>query len=83
MPNSYLCIIISDEPNDDEEYVQYDLGLPTVIQGVVTQGRKDYNQWVTKLRIDYTLEPRAEGLPNTWTHYLGPTGEPEVRKQSG
>ena len=35
------------------QWMQLDLGVPTRVGGVVTQGRADANQWVTKYQVEY------------------------------
>ena len=46
--------------NDLNQWVQMDAGQVKVINGVVTQGRQRYDQWVTS----YIIETSSDG--NTW-----------------
>jgi len=36
------------------QWLQVDLEKYTTVSGLATQGRSDYNQWVTKYRIQYS-----------------------------
>ena len=38
------------------QYLQYDLQSPRWIQGIVTQGRVDSDQWVTTARVDISMD---------------------------
>ena len=38
------------------QYLQYDLQSPRWIQGIVTQGRVDSDQWVTTARVDVSMD---------------------------
>lgn len=40
--------------NKIDEYITFDLGSIRNIGGVVTQGRKNYNQWVTSFKVGYS-----------------------------
>lgn len=40
--------------NKIDEYITFDLGSIRTIGGVVTQGRKNYNQWVTSFKVRYS-----------------------------
>jgi hypothetical protein len=46
---------------DLNQWIRMDAGQVKVINGVVTQGRQDYDQWVTS----YFIETSSDGL--TWT----------------
>lgn len=40
--------------NDRNQWLQIDLGSPlNIVTGVATQGRQDYDQWVTTYRVAY------------------------------
>ena len=41
--------------NNNKQWLQIDLGTPTTVTRVVTQGRQDYNQWVTSYSLSYSL----------------------------
>jgi hypothetical protein len=47
--------------NDLNQWIQMDAGQVKVINGVVTQGRQNIDQWVTS----YFIETSSDG--NTWT----------------
>lgn len=41
--------------NDENPWLQVDLGARyTTVTGVATQGRDDYNEWVTKYQLQYS-----------------------------
>ena len=40
---------------DANQWLQIDLGGGTIVTKVVTQGRQDYDQWVTTYAISYSL----------------------------
>ena len=43
--------------NDVNQWLQVDLGnQPTRVTGVATQGRNGYPQWVTKYKLQYSLD---------------------------
>ena len=76
------CISLSaGEPNSPEEWLQYDLGSPQVIYGVVTRGRADHPQWVTQYKLAYANEEEAneEGvLDIKWLPYTDVLGNVQV-----
>ena len=39
--------------NDIYQWLQVDLGKYTTVTRIATQGRSDWNQWVTKYRLQY------------------------------
>ena len=41
--------------SNNKEWLQIDLGNPTTVTKVATQGRQDYNQWPTSYSISYSL----------------------------
>eukprot|EP00961_Rhodomonas_salina_P062246 835508-Rhodomonas_salina.1 len=43
------------------EYMEFDLGVPTVVAGVATKGRADLDRWVTNFFVTYSLDR------STWT----------------
>ena len=47
-------------PDDLNQWIQMDTGQVKVINGVVTQGGQNYDQWVTS----YFIETSSDG--NTW-----------------
>lgn len=42
--------------NDVNQWIQVDLGAVRSVSGIVLQGRADYNQWVTKYKIQYSKD---------------------------
>ncbi|MFD3408544.1 discoidin domain-containing protein [Aquirufa sp. HETE-83D] len=42
--------------NNKTDYLQYDLKSPQWVQGIVTQGRYNSNQWVTSAKIDVSTD---------------------------
>ena len=41
--------------NDVNQWLQIDLGSPTTVTKVATQGRQDSSQWVTSYSLSYSL----------------------------
>ncbi|XP_033111516.1 lactadherin-like [Anneissia japonica] len=41
--------------NDLDQWIQVDLGTLKNVQGVITQGRNRYNQWVTSYEVRYSV----------------------------
>ena len=41
--------------NDVNQWLQIDLGTPTTVTKVATQGRQDSSQWVTSYTLSYSL----------------------------
>lgn len=41
----------SAKKNDKRQWLQFNLGKPTLITAIRTQGRQDYNQWVTSYKV--------------------------------
>ncbi|XP_022786853.1 lactadherin-like [Stylophora pistillata] len=53
--------------NNENQWLQVDLGSEfTKVTGVATQGRYNYNQWVTKYKLQYSNDPA------TFTYYREP-----------
>lgn len=69
MNNYYYTIAV--EPNVDYEWLQFDLGQPKVIYGVVTRGRADYDQWVTTYKLQTTDEWVGDDNWTTFTDAIG------------
>lgn len=59
------------EPNDEREWLQFDLGRVRTVVGVVTKGRYDFAQWVTSYHVHYSHDQA------TWTTVTNVIGEPE------
>lgn len=41
--------------NDVNQWLQIDLGTPTTVTKVATQGRQDSDQWITSYSLSYSL----------------------------
>ena len=41
--------------NDANQWLQIDLGTPTTVTKVATQGRQDSSEWVTSYSLSYSL----------------------------
>jgi len=41
--------------NNNKQWLQIDLGTPTTVTRVATQGRQDSSQWVTSYSLSYSL----------------------------
>ena len=41
--------------NNNKQWLQIDLGTPTTVTSVATQGRQDSSQWVTSYSLSYSL----------------------------
>jgi hypothetical protein len=42
--------------NDQNQWIQVDLGRKEVITAIATQGRSNYNQWVKTYSVSYSLD---------------------------
>ncbi|XP_078614209.1 putative carboxypeptidase X1 [Branchiostoma floridae x Branchiostoma japonicum] len=58
--------------NDGNQWLQVDLGKPTEIQGVVTQGRFGYHQWVETYKLHFSTDG------NNWRPYTDASGRQKV-----
>ena len=56
---------------DTNQWIQVDLGSPTYVIGVLTQGRYDFAQWVTKYKVQF--EPSSPARPFDVNDQLGQT----------
>ncbi|XP_071800913.1 uncharacterized protein [Asterias amurensis] len=54
--------------DETDQYVQVDLGKPTIVTGVSVQGCNDEERWVTKLRVQLSLDG------SNWEDALGTDG---------
>ena len=45
--------------NDQNQWLQVDLGTEMMISGVATQGRQAINQWVKSYSLSYSLDGRT------------------------
>ncbi|KAL9978628.1 hypothetical protein ACROYT_G016165 [Oculina patagonica] len=50
--------------NDANQWLQIDLGTPTTVTKVATQGRQDNSQWVTSYSLSYSL------ASSNWVQYM-------------
>ena len=41
--------------NNNKQWLQIDLGTPTTVTRVATQGRQDSSQWITSYSLSYSL----------------------------
>ena len=70
--------------NDQGQWMQVDAGEDVILGGVITQGRKDASQWVTRYRVEASLSPngpftllgRFEGNSDQETKELRMLSEP-------
>ena len=53
--NSVLSFIYSSTLNT-YQYLQIDMGILHLVTATATQGRYDYNQWVTQFKIHYSVD---------------------------
>ena len=58
---------------DLDQWIQVDLGSWRLVTGVITQGRNDNPEWITKYKIQYSND-------GTFWSYVSYNGQ-EVRKQ--
>ena len=42
--------------NNQDQWIQVDLGELQTVSGIITQGRQDYNQWVTEYQVEYSTD---------------------------
>ena len=45
--------------NDQNQWIQADLGRKEVVTAIATQGRSNYNQWVKTYSISYSLDGKT------------------------
>ena len=45
--------------NEAYQWIQVDLGVLKRVSGIVLQGRQDLYQWVTKYKVDYSVDPMS------------------------
>ncbi|XP_072022195.1 uncharacterized protein [Amphiura filiformis] len=58
---------------NDDQWIQVDLGTPTLVSGIITQGRDGTDQWVTMFTVEYSkdcitwkdVDDKAEFTGNT------------------
>ena len=65
--------------HDPYKYIQVDLRKRCEVSGVITQGRNDYDHWVTTFQVNLSLN----GV--TWTpafHKWGIQGDPKVHESN-
>lgn len=63
--------------NDQHQWIQIDLQEVQVVSGILTQGRCDSDEWITKYSIQYRS---VETL--NWIYYKDQTGNNRVNKQT-
>ena len=59
--------------NDINQWLQIDLGTPTTVTKVATQGRQDASQWITSYSLSYNL------ASSFWVQYTV-RGKKKVKK---
>lgn len=60
--------------NDQYQWIQIDLKEVKVVSGILTQGRCDADEWITKYSVQYrTMETL------NWIYYKDQTGNNRVR----
>ena len=42
--------------NNQNQWLQVDLGTAISVQGIATQGRSNYGQWVTAYKLEYSID---------------------------
>ena len=42
--------------NNQNQWLQVDLGAAISVQGIATQGRSNYGQWVTAYKLEYSID---------------------------
>lgn len=62
--------------NDQSQWIQIDLKEVAVVSGILTQGRCDADEWITKYSIQYRT---VEAL--NWIYYKDQTGNNRVGTQ--
>lgn len=63
--------------NDQHQWIQIDLQEVQVVSGILTQGRCDSDEWITKYSVQYRS---VETL--NWIYYKDQTGNNRVNKQT-
>ena len=62
-------------------WVQIDLGKPTAVGGVVTQGRRNTNQWVTTFKVGTSTDGKKFDLVNNGALFSG-NGDRSTKKEN-
>lgn len=63
--------------NDQHQWIQIDLQEVQVVSGILTQGRCDSDEWITKYSVQYRS---VETL--NWIYYKDQTGNNRVNKET-
>lgn len=78
--NNTLCFVSCawlSKFNDQHQWIQIDLQEVQVVSGILTQGRCDSDEWITKYSVQYRS---VETL--NWIYYKDQTGNNRVNKQT-
>lgn len=62
---------------DTNQWLQIDLKEVKVVSGILTQGRCDSDEWVTKYSVQYRTNEKLN-----WIYYKDQTGNNRVRRQT-
>lgn len=57
-------------PNNHNQWLMVDLGIPTEVTGIATQGRQDAAQWVTAYWVYYSLDGMHFSRVTYWWDYI-------------
>ncbi|CAH3022884.1 unnamed protein product [Porites evermanni] len=57
-------------PNNHNQWLMVDLGIPTEVTGIATQGRQDAAQWVTAFWVYYSLDGMHFSRVTYWWDYI-------------
>ena len=57
-------------PNNQNQWLMVDLGIPTEVTGIATQGRQDAAQWVTAFWVYYSLDGMHFSRVTYWWDYI-------------
>lgn len=58
---------------DSSQWLQIDLREVTVVSGILTQGRCDADEWITKYSVQYRTDEKLN-----WIYYKDQTGNNRV-----
>lgn len=63
---------------DSSQWLQIDLMEELVVSGILTQGRCDAEEWITKYSLQYRTDEKLN-----WIYYKDPTGNNRVSGTRG
>lgn len=70
--SSYRCAWLS-KFQDNSQWLQVDLKEVMVVSGILTQGRCDADEWITKYSVQYRTNEKLN-----WIYYKDQTGNNRV-----